>query len=200
VTGLGRGPAAAAATLALALSLAGCATLSEVAALRRVDFAYDRVSDVRLAGIAVNEGRLYSDLGAADVGRLAAALAAHDVPLDFVVHVQARNPADNAVTARLVGLDWTFFLEDDELVSGKLDDTYAFPPGEAVDVPVRVSFDAYDAVSGNARSLFETALAIAGVEGYTKEIRLDATPTVETPYGPMRYPGRITLRREVGGS
>ena len=69
-----------------------------------------------------------------------------------------------------------------------------------VDVPVDVSFDAYDAVQGNAQSLFELALAVAGVSGRTKEVRLDATPTIETQYGPMRYPGRITLRREVGGS
>jgi hypothetical protein len=197
--------AAAAAVVALAMAFgvallgAGCATLQEVAALRRVGFDFDRVSDVRVADVAIGGRRSYGDLGAAEIARLAAAVALHEVPLECVVHVRAENPAENAVTARMVGLDWTFFLEADALVSGRIDERYVFPPGQPVDVPVEVRFDAYDVVQGSARGLFELGLAIAGVPGYAKEVRLEATPTLETQYGPMRSPGRITLRREVGG-
>ena len=42
------------------------------------------------------------------------------------------------------------------------------------------------------------ALAIAGVSGYQKEIRLDLEPTIETDLGPIRYPRPITVRRTEG--
>ncbi len=198
--GIGSVPSALALAITLLVAGVSCATLREVAALRDVDFEFDRVSDVRLAGVLVDETRTFDALGPADVARLAAAVAAKDVPLELIVHVRAENPAENDVTARLVGLDWTFFVEDDALVAGRFDDRYAFPPGTPVDVPVDVTFDAYDAVQGNARSLFELALAVAGVAGFSKEVRLDVVPGLETPYGPIRSPGRITLRREVGSA
>ena len=52
----------AAALLVLALALPSCATLQQVAALRNVDFAYNGVSDVRLAGISIGDGRSYASL------------------------------------------------------------------------------------------------------------------------------------------
>jgi hypothetical protein len=52
---------------------------------------------------------------------------------------------------------------------------------------------------GSAQDLFELALSIADQGGAPTEIALRATPTIQTPLGPMRYPQPITiLSREVG--
>jgi hypothetical protein len=177
----------------------GCAALQQLAALRQVDFEFDRVADVRIAGVAVSGRRSYSDLSALDVGRIAAAVVARNVPLDLTVHVRGTNPPTNKVTARMLELGWTFFVEDREVVGGQLSDTYLFEPGIAVDVPIRARFNAYDEFGGGGKSLFELALAIAGVSGYSKEVRADLLPTVETSVGPIRYPTPITVRRTIGG-
>jgi hypothetical protein len=182
-----------------ALSLSGCAALQQFAALRQVDFQFDRVADVRIAGVSVSGRRGYGDLGAIDVGRLTAAIVSHNVPLDATVHVRGTNPPTNKVTARMLELGWTFFVEDREVVGGQLAETYLFEPGVAVDVPIRVRFNAYDEFGGGGKSLFELALAIAGVSGYSKEVRADLVPTVETSLGPIRYPTPITVRRTIGG-
>jgi hypothetical protein len=63
---------------------------------------------------------------------------------------------------------------------------------------VGVRLDLYDLADGGLGDLLELALAIAGYEGARKEIRLEALPTIQTALGPIRYPGRITIRREVG--
>jgi hypothetical protein len=182
-----------------ALLTPGCAALQQLAALRQVDFEFDRVADVRIAGVSVSGRRGYGDLGVVDVGRLTAAVVSHNVPLEAVVHVRGTNPPTNQVTARMLELGWTFFVEDREVVGGQLAETYLFEPGVSTDVPIRVRFNAYDEFGGGGKSLFELALAIAGVSGSSKEVRADLVPTVSTSVGPIRYPTPITVRRTIGG-
>ncbi len=185
--------------LAGLLALPGCRTLREVASLRKINFDLDRVSDVRLAGIDVSGIRSYKDLGVMDVARLTAAVAAKKLPLDLVVHVRAENPAENGVTARLARLEWTLLLDDQETVSGVYENPVSLAPGGATDLPVALRLDLVRFIDRSARDLVELALAVSGQGGSPKRIRLKATPTVETPLGPIRYPNPITIvSREVG--
>jgi hypothetical protein len=206
--------AALGAFLFVALCLPGCAALQQFAAISQVDFRFDRVTDVRIAGVAVSGRTGYSSLSAVDVARLAAAVASHEVPLDLVVHVRGTNPVTNTVDARMPRLDWTFFVEgfqnmggetgsqvgvDQEIVQGRLEQSYLFTPGTPVDVAIPVRFNAYDKFGGSAKALFELGLAIAGVDGYSKSVRMDLVPTIETSIGRIQYPTPITVRRTVGG-
>ena len=193
---LTRGRAAAALA---AIGLAGCATLQQLAALRNVDFTLDRVTDVYLAGIDVERIRSYEDLAATDVARLALGLRQRELPLDFRVHLLAENPADNSTSARLVRMDWTLLLQDRETISGTFADEVILPPGRPTSVPIGVSLNLVEFVEGSGRDLIELALAISGQGGAPKEIALEATPTIDTALGPMRYPEPITIvSREVG--
>jgi thiol-disulfide isomerase/thioredoxin len=184
--------------LALLALLPGCATLQQLATLRSVTFGFDHIDQVRIAGIPVTSGRGYSQLGAADAARLAAAVLANQVPLELTLHVRGENPAENRVSARLVRLDWTLFLEDTRTVSGALDRPTVFPPGEAVDVPIPIRLDLASFVRTGARDAFDLALALAGYGGAPKEIRLEASPTIDTELGPIRYPSPVVIRRTVG--
>lgn len=188
-----------AAGLVLVAALGGCTTLQEMAALRHVAFDLERVDQVRIAGILVDGRRSYADLGSVDVAKLAGAVLAKDVPLDLVVHVKGQNPPENHVSARMVQMDWTFFLENTRTVSGHLAEAYVFPPGQPVDVPVVVHLDLADFFRTSARDAFDLALALAGAGTTPKEIRLEAMPTIETDLGPIRYPSPIVIRKTVGG-
>lgn len=181
------------AALAL-LSPSGCAALQEFAALRSVTFAFDRVSDVRVAGVALGANARWSSLSVADVARLGAAVASREVPLELVAHVGATNPASNSVAARMVDLDWTLFVEDRRVLGGQLGSALTIAPGRTADVPVAVRFDLMTLGSGGARDLFDLALAVAGQGAVAKEMRLDLVPTIETSLGPMRYPAPVTVR------
>lgn len=175
----------------------GCTSLRETAALREVKFSFDRVSNVRVAGVTVDGKDSYTDVGVTDVAKLTAAVLGQNVPTNLVIHVKAENPSSNSVTARMIQLGWTFFVEDRKVLDGKLDSTYAFAPGQPVDVRVPITFDAYDLYSHNAEDLFELGLALADVGEYEKEVRLDLVPTVNTDLGPITYPQPITVKRTV---
>ena len=185
-------------TLTVALA-AGCATLQQITALRQVDFTIDRVSEVRLAGVDLTGVRSWGDLSLADGATLAAAFSRGDVPLEFNLHLRAENPADNTVSARLIRMQWTMFLEERETVSGTLEREYVFPPGEPQDVPVAIQLNLVEFFERNVRDLAELGLNLAGQGGAPKTVRLQAIPTIQTALGPIQYPQPITIvSREVG--
>lgn len=186
--------------LALCLAaLTGCATMRELAALRGVTFDLDRVSRAALAGVDLQEITSLASLRPAQLIRLTQAVRDRSLPMSFTLHVSAENPKENDVQARLVGLDWTLFIEDRETISGSLAEPVALPPGQPVDIPLGIDLDLFTFFEANLADMFELALNIAGAGGQPKQLKLLATPTVQTPIGPIRYPGRIeVVDRRVG--
>jgi len=184
-----------AAGLLLLATTGGCTALQELAALRTVTFAFERISDVRLAGIPIGPETGFSSLGLADAARLASAIGAGQVPIELVAHVGASNPASNSVSARMVALDWTLFVEDRQALQGALGTPVAIAPGKTVDVPLAVRLDLLGLGSGGARDLFDLARSIAGYGGARKDVRLELVPTIETSLGAMRYPAPVVVRR-----
>lgn len=181
------------------LAATGCATLQQFAALRNVDFALDRVSSPRLAGVDLSQAGSYGDLAFADVARLALAVTQRNLPMDFLLHLRAENPQENATEARLLRMDWTLFLQDRETLRGLFEEEVLLLPGQPRDVPIRISVNLMDFFEGGVQDMVELALAIGGRGGAPKEVALRASPVVETPLGPIRYPTPITIvSREVG--
>lgn len=176
--------------------VSGCATLREVTALHRVNFSLAEVSGGTLAGVSIEDVRDAEGVSPLTMARFATALARGELPLEAVLQVRADNPSDNA-RARLVALDWTLFLDDRETVRGSLDEEHLLPPGEPVIVPVRVEVDLIDFFGDQLEEALALALAVAGA-GEPRRVRLDATPTVETPLGPIRYPEPVRIEYEAG--
>lgn len=178
---------------------AGCQTLREIAALRDVAFAIDRVTDARLAGVDVQRLRSYEDLSLTEVARLGRAVAQKEFPLDFQLHLRAENPPENSVQARLVRMDWTLLLDEKETISGVFDQNIVLPPGEPTDIPITISLNLVDFFEDGARDLVNLALAVTGQGGEPSRIKLQARPTIDTPIGPIQYPNPITIvSRQVG--
>lgn len=178
--------------------LGGCRAVREVSNLKEVRFRIDRVTDAQLAGISLNGIQSYQDFRGLDIARLGSALAEGRLPLSFQLHVEATNPENNTVNARLTNMDWTLFLEDRETVSGTVERTIVLPPGEPTGVPVDVSLDLAELFDENLQQLVALATAVAG-EGPPTNVKLKVQPTIQTRLGPMRYPSPITVvSKDVG--
>ncbi|MEO1480396.1 MAG: hypothetical protein AAFV01_17675, partial [Bacteroidota bacterium] len=103
-------------------------------------------------------------------------------------------------SARLVNFDWTLFLDDAETVSGSYNNETLLPVGQTVGIPLDIRLDLVQFFGNNLPDLVEVALAVADLGGSSKEVRLQATPSINTALGPIRYPGAITvLKADVGG-
>lgn len=185
--------------------LQGCQTLREIASLRSVEFALDRVAEAELAGVEIQRLRSYQDLRASDVARISAAVASGELPLSFELFVAARNPEENRVQARMVRMAWTLLVEERETISGVVDEAFTLPPGEIRHIPITIQLDLVEFFDANLRDLVELALSFGGQGGEPKNIKLRAIPTIDTPVGAIEYPESITiinrdLGRETGGS
>lgn len=187
------------ALLAVALFVPGCTTLQQIAALRQVDFQLDRLTNGLVAGVSLDRLQNGGSLGATDYARLSAAALRGQVPLSFTLHVGAQNPADNPVAAQLVSLDWTLFLDGTETVSGIYNDDRLIAPGTRTDLPVAIELDLVRFFSRNVGDLAQLIGNVAGVSTRRQTIRLDARPSINTQFGPIRYPGVISIEFPVGG-
>ncbi|TVP44307.1 MAG: hypothetical protein EA350_12060 [Gemmatimonadales bacterium] len=185
--------------LAAAGLMTGCAALSSVAALRQVAFDLDGVTRVELAGVDLTRVRGYEDLSPLDAFRIGTALARGALPLEMVLDVRADNPGGNP-EARLLALEWDLFLEGRRTVSGELSQALALPSGVSTQIPLLVRLELLEFFDGSARDLVNLAAGLAGVGGEPVAVRLDATPTVDTPIGPIRYPRPISMGSTVGSS
>lgn len=182
----------------LVFAITGCAALREVSNLRKVQFAIDRVSGSRLAGVNLSTLDSYEDLSTTDVLRLGSALSKGELPFSFTLHLRATNPSSNDVNARLTEMDWTLFLQDQETVSGQFGQEVVLPPGEPTDVAFEVDLDLVRFFDDNLRGLVNLASAIRG-DAPPQTLKLKVQPTVTTSFGRFQYPSPITVvSKEVG--
>jgi hypothetical protein len=188
---MSRSFAARAALLLVLVGTGGCAAANQLAALRQVEFRFAGVSSPALAGVPLDRIHSYTDLSAEDIARFGLAVAAADVPMDIVVNVEGQNPKSNTVTARLVAMDWAYFVDDVEAVAGKLEKPVSFPPGEPATIPLRVRFNLMGAFYERGQKLAEIALAMAGRGSTTHRLTLRITPTIDTSLGPIHYPAPL---------
>lgn len=191
-------PTLAVALLAVLLLAPGCTTISQLAALRQVDFQLDGVSNAFVAGVDLNRAQNGS-LGATDLARLGIAAARGSAPLTFNLNVGAENPSGNTAAAQLVSLDWTLFLDGTETVSGVYNDTRLIQPGARATLPIAIEVDLVRFFGRNVSDLARLVGNISGVQSQRQAIRLVARPSLNTQLGPIRYPGTISIEFPVTG-
>lgn len=188
------------ALVVLIVSVQGCQTLKEIANLRNVDFALGAVNNLRLAGVDLDGVRSVRDVNAGELVKLTAAFLRKDLPLSFTVDLKAENPADNQVAARLTRMDWTLLLDDKETISGALEEEHVLNPGEPVRIPIAISLELTDHFERPIRDLIDIASSIRGDGGQSRNVKLVATPIINTLVGPIRYPHPIEIVNEtIGG-
>ncbi len=187
-------------TLFAATTLVGCAALQQVGALRQVAFALGGVRGGRLAGVDLARISAPGGLSALEIGRITVAIARRDLPLEFQADVRAENPVDNKVTATMVKLAWTLFLDDKETISGVVDTSLTLPPGEPRIIPMKMRLNLLQFFDGPSESIVDLAIAVAGLNVDPTKITIKAVPTINTRYGPISYPAPITIVSQTVGS
>lgn len=180
------------------LTASGCATLQEIANVARLDFRLDRLAGLRLAGVDLRSVESYEDLSPVDIGRIALAVSREELPVEFVLDVEAVNAGADARRARLTRMDWTLLLEGREIITGRLDREYIVEAGSTTTIPVPVTFDLVEFFDGNAADLAELALSLADAGGSPRKVALRAVPTIDTSFGSFRYPEPILIEGTVG--
>jgi hypothetical protein len=171
-----------------------------MSSLQRLQFKLNNVSGFRLAGIDVQNKKSVSDFSITDGFNLANAVNKKKLQADFTVNVDAKNPNDGtgktkSTVATLTSLDWRLYIDDVQTIAGNINKSIEIPgTGQTTTIPLGMSLDLYQFFGNKGYDgLINLALALGGVQGSAARLKLDAQPTVTTPFGAIQYPGRITI-------
>jgi len=184
--------------------VAGCANISNITnsltSLDKLEFKLSSIESMRLAGVDVSRISDPTKLSIQDALSLTSAFQKKSLPASFTLNVDARNPntgggGKRSVPLTLNGFDWRLIIDDVQTISGDLARPIDIPgTTAATEIPLAVNLDLYQFFASRGYDgILNLALALGGVNGSTSKVKLDAQPSVGTPFGQMAYPNRITI-------
>lgn len=191
-------------SLSLILLANSCQTVKQVADtlanLKKIQFKVENVSNLSLMGIGLSSKGSIKDFSLTDGLKLTKAFSSNSFPTEFTVNVSALNPNSGVsgtqkIAATLAGLDWRLYIDDVPTISGDIASPITIPgSGQAVNIPLKMSLDLYKFFSSKGYDgILNLALALGGMQANPARIKLDAQPSISTPFGPITYPNRITI-------
>lgn len=191
-------------SVVLVLGFNSCQTIKQVSNaltnLQRLQFKLENINNFKLAGISLGSKMSLKDFSITDGLKLTNAFATKSFPAEFVLNVNARNPNEGSggspqTSATLTSLDWQLYIDDVPTISGNIDSPLEIPGnGQSVNIPLRMNLDLYKFFQNKGYDgIVNLALTLGGVKGSASKVKLDAKPTVSTPFGQIVYPGRITI-------
>jgi hypothetical protein len=190
--------------LGIAIAVGSCSAIRDIsnslASLQKMQFKISGLTNMRLAGVDISKVSDPKRLSIADGLALTNAFAKNSLPATFTLNVDARNPnsgsgGTRSTTLTLNKFDWRLLLDDVRTVGGDLERPIDVPgTTSATTIPLAVNLDFIQFFKDRGYDgILNLALALGGAQGSTSKVKLDAQPTVGTPFGPLSYPGRITI-------
>lgn len=169
--------------------------------LNKIEFKLSGLQGFRLAGVDLASKRSLTDLSIAEGLALTRAFTSKQLPAEFTLNVEARNPNNGSggapsASATLVGFDWKLYIDSKETIAGDIASPVSLPASnQTTIIPLRVQMDLYKFFGERGYDgVINLALALGGVQGSTAKVMLDAQPKVNIRnYGTIEYPGRIKI-------
>jgi len=187
--------------LATAFILAGCGSvmdqIQQMNAFSKCQFRLASVSQTTLAGVPIQGGTI-SDLNLPTLFKLRAAFSGGALPLQFALNLEVRNP--NASPAGLSRMQWTLMMDGNALTSGALVEPFQVGPNQVGDLPIYMSLDLKQALSGKTLdSMVNLAMAVAGEGTHPTRLTLQVKPSLTVAGQTVEYPGELTVTQTFPG-
>ncbi len=185
----------------LALLVPSCSVLQDMANvmtnLTRCSFKLDGIGNFQLAGVSLT-GK--TSLGVVDAARVVASFSRGELPATFTLNVAALNPNDGTggtskSAATMTSFAWKLLIDDTPTISGDIAEPITIPgTGQQTIIPLRMNLDLLKFFKDKGYDkILNLALALGGSQGSASRVALRATPTIKTDFGPLTYPGEITI-------
>jgi hypothetical protein len=185
--------------IATLFTLSSCDILeqaSQVANLTKCEFRLKSVDQMRLAGVNIQQVDQLSDLNFIDAARITAAATSGNLPLNFTLNVEAKNP--NGAAAGLNRLDWILLIDDIQMVSGVNEQNVQIAANGGTSViPLTIGINLKEALKGkSADAIANFGLNLAGAGNKPTRITLKAKPSIMVNGRSIAYPGYLTVENE----
>ena len=176
-----------------------CKTLMSYTNILNCDFRMESLTDTKLAGIGVQNIKNFSDLNLLQVGNLSAAYLSGNVPIEFRLNLEGKNP--NPAEAAMAKFDWILLIDDIQMATGTNEQEYKIPPNDGTQIiPLSISINLLDILTNETKSsLLNFGFNLAGAGNKPTRVGLKIKPTIYLNSIPISYPGYLDLGTEFGG-
>ncbi|MGE5402201.1 MAG: hypothetical protein ACM3S2_17520 [Ignavibacteriales bacterium] len=187
-------------TLFIMLGFNSCSVLKTFQNISRLKFKLDSVGNFLLNGIQISNKSKLQDFTATDILKITAAITNKQMPVSFVLNVDAINPNDGKggyprSDVSLKKFPWKLYIDDKETITGDISSPISVPGvGEAVKFPLKIEMDLFKFFNDkDYQGLINLALKLGGQQGNPVSIKLVAQPTISSSFGDIPYPGELTI-------
>ncbi|MHB8906370.1 MAG: hypothetical protein ACYC6D_09630 [Melioribacteraceae bacterium] len=180
--------------------VSGCSVYQTISNVSRLKYKINSATDYKVIGISIANKKSLKDFNSLELLKLTAGLMRGNLPLTFLLNIEAKNPNDgNGGFARtdlnISSFPWRLYLNEKEIVQGNIAEPVFVPgKGESVIIPIKIEFNI--AKSFKEKSMDDILLLllqIGGAHGSTSNLKMIAKPVLGTPLGKIEYPNEITI-------
>lgn len=187
-------------TLGLFLSFSSCSIIQTFQNIARLKFKLDSINGLQLNGIPVSGKTSLKDFSATDLLSITSAVAQKQLPVSFVLNVDALNPNNGSggnpkTDVQLTKFPWKLLIDDKETVTGDISSPISVPGiGQDVKFPLKIQMDLFKFFNDqDYQGLINLVLKLSGQQSNPVSVKLVAQPSVSSPIGNITYPGEMTI-------
>ncbi|MCX6168264.1 MAG: hypothetical protein NTX65_02915 [Ignavibacteriales bacterium] len=180
--------------------ITNCSVYKTISNVSRLKYKIYSATDYKIIGITIADKKSLKDFNSLELLKLTAGLMKGNLPLTFLLNIEAQNPNDgnggfDRTDLSISSFPWKLYLNEKEIVQGNIAEPVFVPgKGEFVMIPFKIEFDI--AKSFKEKSLDDILLfllQIGGAHGSTSNLKMVAKPVLGTPFGKLEYPDEITI-------
>lgn len=178
--------------LVIALSFQGCSIFKTLENLSRLQYKLGEISNVTIGDVRVDDKRTFSDFSQTDILKISASFLTGSLPINFTIHVEAKNPNDGTgghprTDATIKAFPFRVLLNEKQIFTGDIQNPVTVPgTGELTVIPIEIGTDLVEIFKNKSyKDLIDLALTLSGrgSEGTTSNVSLFAKPIVSTFIG-----------------
>ena len=186
--------------LLLVVGLGSCSVnkqAQQIKALEKCDYKLINASNITVAGTDVQKIIKGSNIDLSSLPSLALGYLRKDIPLRANLNLEISNPS--TTLAAINNFDYIILINKQEIANGTVDQRVSIDAGQTTRVPVQLNANIYKFLAdGNILSdITDFVKAANGVTEKKGMVTLKIRPSIMVGGGLVKYPGYITIDKEV---
>ncbi len=169
----------------------------QIKALEKCDYRLTDATNVTVAGTDVRKLMDGKSVNMVNFPGIALGLLRKDIPLRAKLNLEITNPSNSL--AAINNFDYIVLINRQEVFNGSVDQSVSIGAGQTTQVPVQVNANIYKFLTDN-KMLDDISAFIGGATNGSEKkglVTLKIRPSIKVGDGLVKYPGYITIDKEV---
>ena len=169
----------------------------QIKALEKCDYRLTDATNITIAGADVKKIIQSGATSSVNFPGLALGLLRKDIPLRAKLNLEITNPSSSL--ASINNFDYIVLINKQEIFNGTVDQSVSIGAGQTSQVPVQVNANIYQFLTDN-KMLDDIGAFISGATNGSEKkglVTLKIRPSIKVGGGLVKYPGYITIDKEV---